>query len=117
VLVGCPPRLTRHAGKWLTQKALNKFNETWTHNNLREVADLLKNRGDTVVTRVAKASLLQMTKSLKSEFGRLRIIDARLQHPMQNLTALSEKQKPETNTWVVPVGAIALGTAVSLAVD
>lgn len=117
VLVGCPPRLTRHAGKWLTQKALKKFNDTWTESNLREIADLLKHRGDEVVTRVAKTSLLQMTKALKSEFGHLRIIDARLQHPMQNLSALSEKQTPESNTWVVPVGAIALGAAVSLAVD
>jgi hypothetical protein len=117
VLVGCPPRVTRHAGKWLTQKALKKFNDEWTDSNLREIADVLKHRGDRVVTRVASSSLLQMTKALKSEFGAIRIIDARLQHQMQNLTALTEKQVPEANTWAIPVGAIALGAAVSLAVD
>ena len=117
VLVGCTPRLTRHAGKWLTQRALNKFNNEWSATNLKEVVNILKQRGDSVVTRVAKVSLLQMTQALKSEFGPLRIIDARLQHPMQNLSALTEKQVPEANTWVIPVGAIALGAAVSLAAD
>ena len=117
VLVGCPPRVTRHAGKWLTQRALKRFKDEWTDTNLREVADILKKRGDSVITRVAVSSLLQMTKSLKAEFGPLRIIDARLQHQMQTLPALTESQVPEANTWVVPVGAIAFGAAVSLAAD
>ena len=117
VLVGCPPRMTRHAGKWLTQKALKRFKDEWTETNLRDIADILKKRGDSVVTRVAISSLLQMTKALKAEFGPLRIIDARLQHQMQTLPALTESQVPETNTWVVPVSAIALGAAVSLAAD
>jgi len=117
VLVGCPPRLTRHASKWLNQKALKKFNAEWTESNLREVVDVLKHRGEAVVTRVAQHSLVQMTKALKSEFGQIRIIDARLKHPMQSLNALSEKQTPQADNWVLPVGALALGAAVSLAVD
>ena len=117
VLVGCPPRMTRHAGKWLTQRALKRFKDEWTETNLRDIADILKKRGDHVVTRVAIASLLQMTKALKAEFGPLRIIDARLQHQMQTLPALTESQVPEANSWVVPVSAIALGAAVSLAAD
>ena len=117
VLVGCPPRMTRHAGKWLTQRALKRFKDEWTETNLRDIADILKKRGDNVVTRVAITSLLQMTKALKAEFGPLRIIDARLQHQMQTLPALTESQVPEANTWVVPVSAIALGAAVSLAAD
>ena len=117
VLVGCPPRVTRHAGKWLTQRALNKFNDEWTATNLHEIGRVLKQRGDNVVTRVAKTSLLQMTQALKSEFGPFRIVDARMQHQMQNLPALTETQVPEANTWVIPVGAIALGAAVSLAAD
>jgi hypothetical protein len=117
VLVGCPPRMTRHAGKWLTQRAQKRFKDEWTETNLRDIADILKKRGDHVVTRVAITSLLQMTKALKAEFGPIRIIDARLQHQMQTLPALTESQVPEANTWVVPVSAIALGAAVSLAAD
>lgn len=117
VLVGCPPRVTRHAGKWLTQRALKRFKDEWTETHLGDTSDILKKRGDNVVTRVATTSLLQMTKALKAEFGPLRIIDARLQHQMQTLPALTENQVPEANTWVVPIGAIALGAAVSLAAD
>lgn len=117
VLVGCPPRMTRHAGKWLTQRALKRFKDEWTETNLRDIADILRKRGDNVVTRVAITSLLQMTKELKAEFGPIRIIDARLQHQMQTLPAVTDSQVPETNTWVVPVSAIALGAAVSLAAD
>lgn len=117
VLVGCPPRVARHAGKWLTQRALKRFKDEWTQTNLGEIADILKKRGDNVVTRVAMTSLLQMTQALKSEFGPLRIIDARVRHPMQTLPALTESQIPEANTWVVPISAIALGAAVSLAAD
>ena len=117
VLVGCPPRMTRHAGKWLTQRALKRFKDEWTETNLRDIADVLRKRGDDVVTRVAITSLLQMTKALKAEFGPIRIIDARLQHQMQTLPAVTDSQVPEANTWVVPVSAIALGAAVSLAAD
>jgi hypothetical protein len=117
VLVGCPPRVTRHAGKWLTQRALKRFKDEWTETNLRDVAEVLKKRGDNVVTRVADTSLLQMTKTLKAEFGPVRIIDARLQRQMQTLPAVTESQVPEASTWVVPVGAIAFGAAVSLAAD
>ncbi len=106
VLVGCPPRMTRHAGKWSTQRALKRFKDEWTETNLRDIADILKKRGDNVVTRVAIAPLLQMTNTLKAEFGPIRIIDARLQHPMQTL-----------NTRVVPVSANALGAPASLAAD
>lgn len=34
-----------------------------------------------------------------------------------NLPAVVEQQKPESSPWVVPVGAIAFGTAVSLVAD
>ena len=117
VLVGCPPRVTRHAGKWLTQRALKKFKDDWTETNLREITEVLKQRGDNVVTRVANTSLLQMTKALKAEFGPVRIIDARLQHQMQTQAAVTETQKTEAGTWVIPAGAIALGAAMSLAAD
>jgi hypothetical protein len=35
VLIGCPPRLTRHAGKWLTQKAIQRWRSQWTQENLQ----------------------------------------------------------------------------------
>lgn len=117
VLVGCPPRVNRHSGKWLTQRALKKFKSEWTATNLSELVALLKEQGHQVVTRVAHGPLVQMSKALKAEFDQTRIVDARLTRLTENLPAVIAQQKPETNPWVVPVGAIAFGAAATLVAD
>ena len=117
VLVGCPPRVNRHTGKWLTQRALKKFRSDWTESNLKALVDLLQQHGQKVLTRVAQAPLIQVTKGLKAEFTNARIVDARINHSLENLPNVVEQQKPESSPWVIPVGAIALGTAVSLVAD
>jgi hypothetical protein len=117
VLVGCPPRVTRHSSKWLTQRALKKFKADWTESNLKALVDLLHERGHHVLTRVAQGPLVQITQALKNEFTDARVVDARKTHAFDNLPAVVEQQKPESSPWVVPVGAIAFGTAVSLVAD
>lgn len=117
VLVGCPPRLNRHTGKWLTQRAQRKFRDDWTQENLRDLVELLTQRQQTVVTRVAHQSLLQFTKALRAEFGHIRIVDARRPRLAEALPAVVAEQKPEASPWAIPVGAVALGAAVTLAVE
>lgn len=117
VLVGCPPRFHRHSSKWLTQRALKKYKTEWTDSNLKEIVQLLKERGDSVLTRVAHGHLIEVTKALKSEFAHSRLVDARKNHAFENLPAMVEQQKMETNSWIIPVGAIAFGTAASLVAD
>lgn len=117
VLVGCPPRLNRHTGKWLTQRAQRKFREDWTQNNLQELVTLLTQRQQSVITRVAHQSLLQFTKALRAEFGHIRIVDARRPRATEGLPAVVAEQKTESRPWAIPVGAVALGAAVTLAVE
>jgi hypothetical protein len=117
VLVGCPPRVNRHTGKWLTQRALKKFKADWTATNLQEIVELLQAKGNHVLTRVAQGPLVQVTKSLKAEFTQTRFVDARKTHAFEELPAIVEQQKAESSPWVIPVGAIAFGTAVSLVAD
>ncbi len=117
VLVGCPPRLNRHTGKWLTQRAQRKFREDWAKTNLNDLVVLLTQRQQTVVTRVADQSLLQFTKSLRAEFGQIRIVDARRPRVSESLQAVMPEQKQEARPWAIPVGAVALGAAVTLAVE
>ena len=117
VLVGCPPRFHRHSSKWLTQRALKKYKTEWTDANLKDIVQLLKERGNNVVTRVAQAPLTEVTKALKSEFAQSRVVDARKTHAFENLAPVVEQQKMEVNSWIVPVGAIAFGTAATLVVD
>jgi hypothetical protein len=61
--------------------------------------------------------LVKITQALKTEFSEARVVDARKPHAFDNLPAVVEQQKPESNPWVVPVGAIAFGTAVTLVAD
>jgi type I restriction-modification system DNA methylase subunit len=117
VLVGCPPRFHRHSSKWLTQRALKKYKNEWTDANLKEIVQLLKERGNSVLTRVAQGPLIEVTKALKSEFAHSRVVDARKTHAFENLPAVVEQQKMESNAWIVPVGAIAFGTAATLVAD
>jgi len=117
VLVGCPPRVNRHTGKWLTQRALKKFKADWTASNLQDIVEMLQQRGHEVLTRVAQGPLVQVTKALKAEFAQTRFVDARKVHTFEELPAIVEQQKNESSPWVLPVSAIAFGTAVSLVAD
>ncbi len=117
VLVACPPRLNRHTGKWLTQRAQRKFREDWAKTNLKDLVELLTQRQQSVLTRVADQSLLQFTKSLRAEFGQIRIVDARRPRVSESLQAVMPEQKQEARPWAIPVGAVALGAAVTLAVE
>lgn len=117
VLVGCPPRLNRHTGKWLTQRALKKFKADWTASNLQEMVQMLQQRGHQVITRVAQGPLVQLTKALKAEFAHARFVDARKAHAFEDLSAIVEQQKNESSPWVIPVSAIAFGTAMTWVAD
>lgn len=117
VLVGCPPRLNRHAGKWLTQSALKTFKSDWTTSNLQAIVETLQHRGHQVLTRVAHGPLVQVTKTLKSEFTQPRFVDARKTHAFEALPPIVDQQKNESSPWVIPVSAIAFGAAVSLVAD
>jgi hypothetical protein len=117
VLVACPPRLNRHTGKWLTQRAQRKFREDWAKTNLKDLVELLTQRQQSVLTRVADQSLLQFTKSLRAEFGQIRIVDARRPRAIEGLPAVVAEQTQEARPWAIPVGAVALGAAVTLAVE
>ncbi len=117
VLVGCPPRLHRHSSKWLTQRALKKFKSDWTNVNLEEISELLRQRGHSVLMRVAQGPLVQLTKTFQKEFSHPRIIDARKTPEFENLPAVIENQKSESNPWAISISAVAFGAAAALVVD
>ncbi len=117
VLVGCPPRIHRHSSKWLTQRALKKFKSDWTDVNLKEVSELLTQKGHSVLKRVALGPLVPLTKALQKEFSQPRIIDARKAAEFENLPSVIESQKPESSPWALPISAVAFGTAAALVVD
>lgn len=117
VLVGCPPRLNRHTGQWLTQRAQRKFRDDWTQKNVTAVVELLEKHHQNVVLRTAHKALVQVTKDLRAEFGHIRIVDARRPRGLEGLPAVVPEQKTESSPWALPAGAVALGAAVTLAVE
>jgi hypothetical protein len=118
VLVGCPPRLTRHAGKWLTQKAIQRWRNQWTQDNLQPIQALLSESGDKVHTQVAHGPLVLMTKQLQQEWGTLRVIDARRPRLGQDLPPVADNQeRTPQNPWMVPGSVAFMGTLMTMAAD
>ena len=118
VLVGCPPRLTRHAGKWLTQKAIQRWRNQWTQDNLQPIQALLSESGDKVHTQVAHGPLVLMTKQLQQEWGNLRVIDARRPRLGQDLPPVADNQeRTPQNPWMVPGSVAFMGTLMTMAAD
>jgi hypothetical protein len=58
-----------------------------------------------------------MTKALQKEFAHPRIIDARKAPEFENLPAMIESQKSDSNPWALPISAVAFGAAAALVVD
>jgi hypothetical protein len=117
VLVACPPRMNRHTGRWLTHSARKKWQARWAEQTLQELIARIEAKGDQVTQRIANAPLVQLTRELRSEFGRLRVIDARRPPMGADLPAVSAEQPQEQHGWTVPVGIVALGAAVSLVTE
>jgi hypothetical protein len=84
VLVGCPPRLTRHGGRWLSKTAQKKWRQDWTQQATCEIETLLKQNHHQVFVKTAFGPLTEFTKKLSGEFKTAKVIDARLSNLLTN---------------------------------
>ena len=117
ILVGCPPRLHRHAGRWLTQSAMKRWRQDWTHENLGPLAGTLRTQGNEVVIRTAHGSLADYTRQLRGELGVARVLDARrpkLATSLEPVTADQPGAQP-VSPLALTGGAMALGLAIATA--
>ena len=118
ILVGCPPRLTRHAGKWLTQKAIQRWKSQWTQENLQPIQAMLSLRGDKVMTEVAPGPLVHMTQKMQQTWGAVRVLDARRPRLAQELQpATKDQPRVAHNPLLVPGSVAFMGTMMTLAAD
>ena len=115
VLIGCPPRLNRHTGRWLTQTAQKKWRSEWTHQTTSEARELLESAGNEVSVRTAHGSLAELTKQLKGELGIARVIDARRPKLTVNLDPVTVEQPQEKSNWALPGGVLAMSAALVMA--
>ena len=117
VLVGCPPRLTRHSGRWLSQSAQKKWRQDWTQENMQEVATLLRQQNNQVFIKTAHGPLTEFTKKLSHEFVSARVIDARRPKLTTNLHPVTEDQPQAKSDLVVPAGILAIGASIAMVAD
>ena len=107
ILVACAPHLSHDAGKWVSPGALQSWRGEWADKVFAQLEPLLRQEGNTVVTRLAEKVLTDQSASLIKEFGEARVLDARRPKLGQDLQPVTVGQVQEHRG--------ALGVAVALA--
>lgn len=107
ILVACPPTLTRHIGRWVSQPARQAWRARWADELLSQLEpDLVARHGSKVERMVAGRPLLDVSARLASRLPGLRLLDARrptLGKPDEPLT--STQPPGDTGRWA---GTVAL---------
>ena len=107
IVVACAPHLSHDAGKWVSPGALQSWRGEWADKVFAQLEPLLRQEGNTVVTRLAEKVLTDQSASLIKEFGEARVLDARRPKLGQDLQPVTVGQVQEHRG--------ALGVAVALA--
>ena len=95
IVVGCPPRMTRHMSKWLARSARDSWRDKWAESVFSQLSPLLANNGDEVNTCMAKANLPGQTESLIKQHGVARVLDARRPKFGESLQPVTATQAQE----------------------
>lgn len=77
ILVACPPRVTHHVSKWVTNSARESWRHRWTDKLLTQIVPWLQSQGQEVLTCVGKSNLEAQTDALLLTHGPARVLDAR----------------------------------------
>ncbi len=116
ILIGCPPRLNRHTGRWLTHAAQKKWRQEWTHQATDVLVHMLEDFGNAVSVRTVQGPLVEFTKQVKGEVGIARVIDARRPKLSANLSPVTADQPQEKpNNWTLPGGVLAMSAVIVMA--
>ena len=116
IVVACPPRLTRHASKWLTFKARESWRTKWCDELFSKVVPSLTTGNNSVQTTVAQTPFVEMTARLLREHGPARVMDARLALVGQDLAPITANQPVgKVSRWTVPGALVGMGTVMALA--
>jgi hypothetical protein len=116
VMVACPPTLTRHIGRWVSQSARTQWRERWANELLAELEPDLKARpGNQVEKLIASKPLPAIAARLQSRLGGLRLLDARRPRLGKADEPITLAQpSAEGGRWVYPV-AVTTGLSAVLA--
>eukprot|EP01031_Cornospumella_fuschlensis_P001461 gene1461-1824_t len=62
IVVGCAPRVTHRASKWVTNSARESWRGKWADKVFSQLLPLLEQNGDTVITKIAQTTLCAQTE-------------------------------------------------------
>jgi hypothetical protein len=110
LLAACPPSLTRHAGRWVSNGARRAWVERWSADLFAQLTPLLRDpAGSRVETMLVGRSVQGLAERLLRQHGPIRLLDARRQRlghvddPLLGADAL-----PSTSQrWTTPLTAMA----------
>jgi hypothetical protein len=115
ILVACPPRMTRHIGKWVSHRSREQWRAKWAQRHFDMLAPALQGRGDRLTTVLASSPLTEVTRELLSKEGAAQVLD--LRRPRFGPGADSPGSAlPDTarSPWLVPGATAGVGAAMLL---
>jgi hypothetical protein len=118
IVVACPPTLTRHIGRWLTQEARRQWRERWAAELFDALEPELKAPpGSRVDKMLASRPLADLSARLESRFGAVRLLDARRPHLGVADEPVSRTQPgDDAHAWATSLAvATSLGAVLALA--
>ena len=116
LLVGCSPRLPRHAGKWVTAEASQGWHEDWFDALKAQAVPLLEQQGGQVTPMLAHGPLMALTARLRREHGATRVVDLRRPKVGVDLEPVAPDHPPPARSgWAVPAAVTGLGALLILA--
>lgn len=78
IIVACPPTLTRHIGRWVSQPARRAWRERWANELFAQLEPELASReGSRVDRQIASRPLVDVSGRLVARWPGLRLLDAR----------------------------------------
>ena len=119
VLVACPPRLSRHIGKWTSHAARESWRERWSAELFKQVEPALRRHGHCVDRVIAQGPLTQLTHQLVREHAAVHVLDARRPKFGEALAPVTPEQAarmPDAQ-WQLPAAVVGLATVLALAAD
>jgi len=118
IVVACPPKWSRHAGKWINKGARTSWRNRWAASLFDDLKPALGTLGGTVETCVAEGDLLSITKKLRATHGHTPVLDMRRPKFGQALEAVVPGQTTtEESSWQLPGAVAAMGAVMVLALE
>jgi hypothetical protein len=116
VVVACPPTLTRHIGRWLSQSARAQWRQRWAAELFDALEPELKaHAGSRVEKMLAKRPLTDLSERLETRLGAVRLLDARRPRLGEPNEPISRSQPDDASQRLATSLALASGLGAVLA--